>query len=54
MQQTIVENDTVVELSLHSIVGLTNPGTMKLRGSIGTKKVILLINCGATHNFISQ
>ena len=42
-----------VQISLNSLVGLTNPGTMKLRGLLGGKEVIVLVDCGATHNFIS-
>ena len=41
-----------VELSLNSVVGLTTPGTMKLRGLIKGTEVTILIDCGATHNFI--
>lgn len=44
----------MVELSLNFVVSLTNPGTMKLCGSIHTEGVIVLIDYGATHNFISQ
>lgn len=42
-----------VELSLSSVVGLIIPSTMKLRGTVGSSIVTVLINCGATHNFIS-
>lgn len=43
----------MVELSLNSVVGLTTPKTMKLKGSVLGQSVIVLIDCGATHNFIS-
>ena len=43
----------VVELCINS-VGLTNPGTMKIRGIIEGKEVTVLVDCGATHNFISD
>ncbi|KAA0061363.1 peroxidase 64 [Cucumis melo var. makuwa] len=42
----------VVELSINSLVGLTNPGTMKVRGKLQGEEVVILIDCGATHNFI--
>lgn len=42
----------VVKLSLNSVVGLTTLETMKLRGSMGTREVVVLLNCGASHNFI--
>ena len=41
-----------IELSLNSVVGLTTSGMMKLKGMINGKEVIVLIDCGATHNFI--
>ncbi|XP_031745972.1 uncharacterized protein LOC116406393 [Cucumis sativus] len=48
------EDQAIVELSINSVVGLTNPGTMKVRGKIKDREVIILIDCGATHNFISD
>ncbi|KAL4037585.1 hypothetical protein IC575_001182 [Cucumis melo] len=45
---------TVVELSINSVVGLNDPGTMKVRGKLLGEEVIVLIDCGATHNFVSE
>lgn len=41
------------EVSLNSVIGLTNPKTMKLRGFIGNGEVVVMIDPGATHNFVS-
>ena len=43
-----------VELSRHSVAGLNSPKTMKVWGRIKSKEVIILLDCGATHNFIAQ
>ncbi|KAL0542645.1 hypothetical protein IC582_008834 [Cucumis melo] len=48
------ELTTVVELSINSVVGLNDPGTMKVRGKLLGEEVIVLIDCGATHNFVSE
>ncbi|KAL4037971.1 hypothetical protein IC575_001574 [Cucumis melo] len=40
------------EISLRTILGFTSKGTMKLQGTIKSREVIILINSGATHNFI--
>lgn len=42
-----------VKLSLNSVVGLSMPETMKLKGTVGSSDVVVLIECGTTHNFIS-
>ncbi|GJZ47933.1 putative mitochondrial protein [Tanacetum coccineum] len=43
----------MVEVFAQSVVGLTSPHTMKLRGNINGFKVVVLIDSGATHNFLS-
>ncbi|KAM6589963.1 hypothetical protein CsatA_012568 [Cannabis sativa] len=42
-----------VEVSLHSVVGLTPPKTMKMLGSILGHDVVVLVDSRATHNFVT-
>ena len=46
--------ESQIDLSMNSVVGLTGPRIMKLRGYIVTRIVTILIDCGATQNFLSQ
>ncbi|XP_074328452.1 uncharacterized protein LOC141666362 [Apium graveolens] len=50
----IPECETVrPEISLNSVVGITNPKTMKMLGEVMGQKVVVMVDPGATHNFIS-
>ena len=42
------------QLSMNSIVGFTSRRSLKIWGNIDDYKVKVLIDCGATHNFISK
>lgn len=56
-EELLVERPNEVQLqpevSLNSVVGLSNPKTVKLRGLLGNSEVVVLIDPGATHNFVS-
>lgn len=39
----MLEVNRVVELSLNSVVGFTSPGTMKVRGQLEGREVVILI-----------
>lgn len=41
------------EVSLNSVIGLSNPKTMKLKGMVKGRAIVVMIDPGATHNFIS-
>lgn len=45
--------EILTEVSLNSVVGISNPKTMKLKGLIGHREVIVMIDPNSTHNFIS-
>ncbi|KAA0062470.1 Ty3/gypsy retrotransposon protein [Cucumis melo var. makuwa] len=49
----MVEVSSVVELSLNSVVGLTAPGTFKVKGTVDDREIVIMVDCGAIHNFIS-
>lgn len=48
-----IAKDVAAEVALNSVIGLSNPKTMKLPGKIVGKEVVVMINPGATHIFIS-
>ena len=46
------EMDTIISLNL--VVEITNPKTMKMLGSVEKEELIVMIDPGATNNFISN
>ncbi|XP_062073720.1 uncharacterized protein LOC133777970 isoform X1 [Humulus lupulus] len=49
-----VSEEQLAMLSLNSLVGISSAHTMKLSGTIANQSVTILIDSGATHNFISK
>ena len=45
--------DEIADLSVNSMVGLSALKTMKLKEKIAHQELVTMIDCGATHNFIS-
>lgn len=44
---------TSLEVSLNSVMGIDNPKTMKMVGTINGREIVVMIDPGATHNFIA-
>ena len=40
------------QLSLHALEGTYNFQTMMLKGTVGRKRICILIDSGSTHNFL--
>lgn len=53
---TALDSDQVetAEISLHAILGKSQPTTMKIHGMLHSTEVLILIDGGSTHNFISD
>lgn len=41
-------------ISLHALAGISSPQTLKIRGFIKHRPIVVLIDSGNTHNFIYQ
>ncbi|XP_057252042.1 uncharacterized protein LOC130592021 [Beta vulgaris subsp. vulgaris] len=49
-----LEEPPTAEVSLNSVVGITNPKTMKVVGEIDGNQVVIMVDPGETHNFVSM
>lgn len=47
------EGNPMLELFMNSVGGLSGNHTMKLMGKLKREEILILINSGATHNFIA-
>ncbi|KAA8534461.1 hypothetical protein F0562_031978 [Nyssa sinensis] len=54
-EESAMENiDEAPAISLHAISGTHTPQTMKVRGTLGKYRVIVLLDSGSTHNFLKE
>lgn len=51
--ESATEDIITPTISLNSVVGFTNPCTMKLLATINGKEVVVMVDLGANHNFLS-
>lgn len=50
----VQEPELEPEITLHALIGWTAPRTMRLTAIMGSLEVVVLIDSGSTHNFISD
>ncbi|GKE18073.1 retrotransposon gag domain, retroviral aspartyl protease, partial [Tanacetum coccineum] len=48
-----INQQGMAEISFHAILGKTSGTTMKVDGTLESRKVLILVDNGSTHNFIS-
>ncbi|KAD3068149.1 hypothetical protein E3N88_36029 [Mikania micrantha] len=48
------QDEDTAEINLHAILGRPHPTTMKVHGKLNTTEVLILVDGGSTHNFISD
>lgn len=53
-EEEIAKEVEVAAISISSIVGISSTRTIKLKGKLMGKEVVVLIDSGATHNFVSK
>ena len=56
--QHLVEEDTLAkdfcQLSLHALAGTESEDAIKIRAKIKNKKILILIDSGSSHSFVSS
>lgn len=46
------DNENIPQVSLSTVIGISQSQTLKLKGHIKKSNVMVLINTGSTHNFL--
>ena len=54
MEQASPNSFSSLNLSYNSLLGFTSSHTMKVRGQLGSREVVILIDSGASHNFVAS
>lgn len=54
MEEKVAEEDDTAEISFHAILGKSSYATMKLQGTLNGRHVLILVDSGSTHNFVSE
>ncbi|GKC97941.1 retrotransposon gag domain, retroviral aspartyl protease [Tanacetum coccineum] len=49
-----IDPNETAGISLHAILGKPHPTTMKIQGKLNSTEVLILVDGGSTHNFISD
>lgn len=52
LQEDMECEKQLMELSMNAYLGIDTPTTTKIRGRIGLQEVVIMIDSGATHNFL--
>ena len=52
-ETTVEDEGEIAEISISSMMGISSSKTIKLEGTIQGEKVVVLIDSGATHKFVS-
>ena len=54
MEQANPNSFSSLNLSYNSLLGFTSSHTMKVRGQLGSREVVILIDSGASHSFVAS
>ena len=49
-----VDGETIPQVSLSAMTGISQPQTLRLRGNIKNNNVMVLVDTGSTHNFLDS
>ena len=53
-QEAEDSSDDLMSLSVNAVQGTDSSNTVRMMGNIGAKDVVILIDFGSSHNFVSE